>query len=165
MQMTDKVNAIPAGYHTATPFMIIGDAAAAIEFYKKAFGAVELYRMPTPDGKIAHAEIKIGDSPFMIAEEAPDRGYLGAKALGGTPISILLYVEDVDAMAEQAIAAGATLVKPVRDEFYGDRTGSFADPFGHQWHIATHKEDVSPEEMNRRMNEHMAQQSAQQAQA
>jgi PhnB protein len=163
--MTDKVNAIPQGYHTATPYLIIGDASAAIEFYKKAFGAIELYRMPTPDGRIGHAEIKIGDSPFMIADEMADMGYLGPKALGGTPVSILLYVEDVDAIAEQAVAAGATVVKPVRDEFYGDRTGSFSDPFGHQWHIATHKEDVSPEEMQKRMNERMAEQASKQAQA
>jgi len=157
--MTNKVNPIPEGYHTATPYLIIRDAAAAIEFYKNAFGATELFRMPTPDGRVGHAEIKIGNSHIMLADEAPDMGAVSPQSLGGTPISILLYVEDVDSMASQAITAGATVLRPVRDEFYGDRTGSFADPFGHQWHIATHKEDVSVEEMNKRMESCEAQEA------
>lgn len=157
--MTDKVKAIPEGYHTATPYLIISDAAAAIEFYKNAFGATELFRMPTPDGKVGHAEIKIGNSHIMLADEMHEMGYRSPQSLGGTPVSILLYVEDVDAMAEQAIAAGATVVRAVRDEFYGDRMGSFADPFGHQWHIATHKKDVSLEEMNKHMEEVTAKQA------
>jgi len=149
--MSDKVKPIPDGYHTVTPYLIIKDAAKAIDFYKAAFGATELFRMADGSGKIGHAEIKIGDSPIMLAEEHPDMGFVGPQSLGGTPVSILLYVEDVDALAEQAIAAGATVTEPVTDKFYGDRMGSFSDPFGHRWHIGTHKEDVSPEEMEKRM--------------
>ena len=148
--MTKKANPIPEGYNTVTPYLIVNDGAAALEFYRNAFGATELYRMESPEGRIAHAEIKIGNSPIMLAEEVADMGYLGPRALGGTPVSILLYVEDVDALAEQAVSAGAKLVKPVKDQFYGDRTGGVEDPFGHQWHIATHVEDVSPEEIKRR---------------
>lgn len=158
--MTNKVNPIPEGYHTATPYLIVRDAAAALEFYKKAFGATELFRMPTPDGKVGHAEIKIGDSHLMVADEMPEMGYVSPQTIGNSPISIMLYVEDADAMAEQAIAAGATVVRPMRDEFYGDRTGSFTDPFGHQWHISTHIEDVTPEEVGKRL-EAMSAQKAQ----
>jgi PhnB protein len=149
--MSDNVKAIPDGYHTVTPYLIVKDAARAIDFYKAAFGATELLRMEDGNGKIGHAEIKIGDSPIMLAEEHPDMGFVGPESLGGTPVSILLYVEDVDALAEQAIAAGATVTEPVTDKFYGDRMGSFLDPFGHRWHIGTHKEDISPEEMEKRM--------------
>ena len=148
--MTNPVKPIPEGYHSATPYLIVKDAARAIEFYKRAFGATELLRMPAPGGKIGHAEIKIGDSPIMLADEAPDMGALSPETLGGTPVSILLYVEDVDAVFNQAIAAGAKVQRPVKDQFYGDRTGGVTDPFGHVWYVATHKEDVSPEEMRKR---------------
>ena len=141
---------IPDGYHTATPYLIIGGAGDAIEFYKKAFGATELFRFPTPDGKIGHAEIKIGDSPIMLADEFPEMGYKGPQTLGGSPVSIMIYVEDVDTIFNQAVAAGATVKEAVTDKFYGDRLGTVADPFGHVWHISTHKEDVSLEEMQKR---------------
>jgi PhnB protein len=149
--MTSKVNYTPEGYHTVTPYLIVGDAAKAIEFYKQAFGATELFRMEAPGGKIGHAEIKIGNSPIMLADEMPEMGYMSPQSLGGTPVSIMIYVEDVDTVAGQAVAAGAQVLKPVADQFYGDRSGSFADPFGHQWHVATHIEDVSPEEMSKRV--------------
>jgi PhnB protein len=145
-----KVRPIPEGYHTATSYLVVNGAANAIDFYKRAFGAKEVLRMGLPDGKIMHAEIKIGNSPIMLADEAPDRGARGPHALGGTPVSTLLYVEDVDALAAQAVAAGARQVRPVEDQFYGDRAGTFADPFGHVWTIATHVEDVPEEEMAER---------------
>ena len=145
------VKPIPDGYSTVTPYLVMNGAARAIEFYKKAFGATELLRFPMPGGKLGHAEIKIGNSPIMLADEMPEMGHRGPQALGGTPVSILLYVEDVDAMFNRAIAAGATVVKPVKDEFYGDRSGTLTDPFGHQWTVATHKEDVPLEEMHKRM--------------
>jgi PhnB protein len=148
--MTSKVKPIPEGYHTATPYLIIKDAARAIEFYKKAFGATELMRMPGQDGKIGHAEIKIGDSPIMLADEVPGMGFRSPESLGGSPISILLYVDDVDAVFSEAVAAGAKVQRPVADQFYGDRTGGVIDPFGHVWYIATHREDVSPDEMKKR---------------
>ncbi len=148
--MTSRAKPIPEGYHTATPYLIIKDAASAIEFYKKAFGATELMRMADPSGKVRHAEIKIGNSPIMIADEFPEIGARSPQSLGGSPVSILLYVEDVDALFSQAIAAGAKVLRPVKDQFYGDRSGGLADPFGHVWYIATHKEDVSPEEMQKR---------------
>jgi PhnB protein len=144
------VKPVPEGYHTATPYLVIKDAARAIEFYKKVFGATELMRMPDPSGKIGHAEIKIGDSPIMLADEFPDMGYRGPQALGGSPVSILLYVADVDAVFNKAVAAGAKVVKPLQNQFYGDRSGFIEDPFGHLWSVATHVEDVSPEEMERR---------------
>ena len=146
-----NVKPIPEGYHTVTPYLVIRDAAAAIEFYKKAFGATEIMRMASPDGKISHAEIKIGDSPIMIGDECPERNARSPQTLGGTPVGIFLYVEDVDRIAQQAIAAGATVMMPVADQFWGDRYGMFVDPFGHQWSVATHKEDVSPEEIGRRI--------------
>ena len=142
--------AIPEGYHSVTPYLIVGGGVDAIEFYKKAFGAVELFRMPAPGGKIGHAEIKIGDSPIMLADEHPDMGYKGPKSLGGSPVSIMIYVEDVDTIFNQAVGAGATVKEAVQDKFYGDRMGSVVDPFGHIWHVATHKEDVPMEEMERR---------------
>jgi PhnB protein len=144
------VKPIPAGYHTATPYLIIEGAAEAIEFYKKAFGATELFRFPAPEGKIGHAEIKIGDSPIMLADAYPDMGYNGPKSLGGSPVSLMIYVEDVDTVFNQAVAAGATVKEAVSDKFYGDRIGTVVDPFGHIWHVSTHKEDVSIEEMQRR---------------
>ncbi len=148
--MTSNVKPIPEGYHTATPYLIVHDGARAIEFYKKAFGATELMRMAGPSGKIGHAEIKIGDSPIMLADEVTEMGYRSPQSLGGSPVSILLYVEDVDTVFSQAVAAGAKVQRPVRDQFYGDRLGGVTDPFGHVWYIATHKEDVSPEEMQKR---------------
>ena len=141
---------IPDGYHTATPYLIIGGASDAIEFYKKAFGATELFRFPMPDGKIGHAEIKIGDSPIMLADEFPAMGYKGPQSLGGSPVSIMIYVADVDTVFNQAVAAGATVKEAVSDKFYGDRLGTLTDPFGHVWHVSTHKEDVSLEEMEKR---------------
>jgi PhnB protein len=149
--MTSKVNYMPEGYHTVTPYLIVGDAAKAIEFYKEAFGATELFRMEAPGGKIGHAEIRIGNSPVMLADEMPEMGYVSPQTLGGTPVSIMIYVEDVDSVAAKSVAAGAQVLKPVADQFYGDRSGSFADPFGHQWHIATHTEDVTPEEVSKRV--------------
>lgn len=148
--MMSKVKAIPEGYHTATPYLIVKDASRAIDFYKKAFGATELVRMPGPGGKIGHAEIKIGDSPIMLADEVQGMGFRSPESLGGSPIGILLYVEDVDAVFSEAVAAGAKVQRPVADQFYGDRTGGVTDPFGHVWYIATHKEDVSSEEMKKR---------------
>ena len=137
------VKPIPDGYHSVTPYLIFSGAAAAIDFYKKVFGAVELMRFPGPDGRIGHAELRIGDSPIMLADEFPQMGFRGPKALGGTPVSILLYVPDVDATFQAAVAAGAKVIKALQDQFYGDRTGSLEDPFGHVWTLATHKEDVS----------------------
>jgi PhnB protein len=151
------VKPIPDGYHTVTPYLIINGAAKAIEFYKQAFGAVELFRMPMPEGRVGHAEIRIGDSPIMLADEFPQMGIRGPDALGGTPVSIMLYVEDVDAMVPRAEAAGARITRPLQDQFYGDRSCTMIDPFGHQWTIATHKEDVPPEELNRRAAEAMKQ--------
>jgi PhnB protein len=148
--MTSKPKPVPDGYHTATPYLIVKGAAQAIEFYKRAFGATELMRMPQPGGKIGHAEIKIGDSPIMLADESPDVGAHSPQSIGGSPVSIMLYVEDVDTIFSQAVAAGAKVRRPVADQFYGDRTGGIEDPFGHLWYIATHKEDVSPEEMRKR---------------
>ena len=148
--MTSKPKPVPDGYHTATPYLIVNGAAQAIEFYKKAFGATELMRMAQPGGKIGHAEIKIGDSPIMLADESPDVGARSPQSIGGSPVSIMLYVEDVDKIFSQAVAAGAKVKRPVADQFYGDRTGGIEDPFGHLWYIATHKEDVSPEEMRKR---------------
>ena len=144
-----KVSPIPAGYHSVTPYLVMDGAAKAIEFYKQAFDATELLRMPMPDGKVAHAEIKIGDSPVMMADATEE--FKGPRAFGGTPVSIMIYVEDVDRIFRQALAQGATQLRPIVDQFYGDRSGTLVDPFGHVWTVATHIEDVSPEEMDRRM--------------
>jgi PhnB protein len=149
--MTGKVKPIPEGYHSVTPYLIVDGAAAAIEFYKKVFGATEVVRMPAPGGRIGHAEIKIGDSHVMLADENPEMNARSPKAVGGSPISLLLYVENVDKIVERAVAAGAKLERPVEDKFYGDRMGAIEDPFGHQWYVGTHIEDVSPEEMKKRM--------------
>ena len=140
---------IPAGYHTVTPYLIIKDAVKALDFYKRAFNAIELFRLDGPGGTIAHAEFKVGDSPVMFGE--PMEGYRDPKSMGGTPVSLMIYVTDVDKMFAQAIAAGATVQRPVADQFYGDRTGTLVDPFGHVWSIATHVEDVAPDEIKRRM--------------
>lgn len=144
---------IPPGYATVTPYLIIRGAAKAIDFYQRAFGAVELFRLDGPDGTIGHAEIKIGDSPVMLADGMPDNR--DPLTLGGTAVSFMVYVPDVDAAFARAIAAGATVQRPVIDQFYGDRTGTLVDPFGHVWSLGTHIEDVSSEEMNRRMKEMM----------
>jgi PhnB protein len=146
------VKPIPDGYHTATPYLIIRGAAAALEFYKKALGARELVRHAMPDGTIAHAEIQVGNSRIMVGEESPDMGFRGPLTLGGSGSGILLYVEDVDAWFKRAVDAGGKVFRPVADQFYGDRTGTFTDPYGHVWTIATHIEEVSAEEMARRMN-------------
>lgn len=144
-------------YHTATPYLIIKDASKAIEFYKIAFDAIELMRMTMPDGKIGYAEIRIGDSIVMIADEFPEMGAPGPKTLGGSPIRIHLYVKNVDDFAEQAVAMGAKLIRPLEDQFFGDRLGSLEDPFGHLWNIATKKEKISREEMVRRFDDLMKQ--------
>jgi PhnB protein len=141
---------IPDGYHTATPYLIVQNATAAIAFYKRAFGATELMRLTDPGGKVGHAEIKIGDSPIMLADEMPDMGFRSPQSLGGPGVSLLLYVEDVDTRFRQATGAGAKVLRPVEDQFYGDRAGTLEDPFGHVWTLATHVEDVSPEEISRR---------------
>ncbi len=145
------VKYIPDGYHTATPYLIVKGAARAIDFYKQVFGATEIMRFPGPGGTIGHAEIKIGDSPIMLADEMPQMGYRAPQASGGSPVSLMLYVQDVDKVVDKAVKAGAKLERPVADQFYGDRNGTIHDPFGHVWTIGTHKEDVSPEEMKRRM--------------
>ena len=146
------VKPIPDGYHSVTPYLYIQGASDAIAFYQKAFGAVETVRMDW-GGKIGHAEIKIGDSHIMIADEFPKMGATSPKTLGGSSSQICLYVEDADAVTAQAIAAGATVVRPIMDQFYGDRSATIEDPFGHRWTVATHKEDVPPEEMRRRSRE------------
>ena len=147
------VKPVPDGYHTATPYLIVDAASKALDFYKKAFGAEEVMRMDAGGGKIMHAEIKIGDSLIMLADENPERGTRSAKSYGGTPVSILLYLADVDTQFKRALAAGAKSLRPVEDQFFGDRMGTLVDPFGHTWSLATHKEDVTPAEMKRRMAE------------
>lgn len=149
--MTSQVRPIPEGYHSVTPYLIIKGAAKALDFYQRAFGAKEILRMPRPDGRIGHAEIRIGDSVVMLADEHPEINARSPESFGGSPVMIHLYVEDVDALFSQAVAAGAKVERPLADQFYGDRTGGVKDPFGYSWYIATHKEDVAPEEMQRRM--------------
>ena len=148
--MANTVKAIPEGSEGATPYLAIKGAADAIEFYKKAFGATETLRIPGPDGRIGHAEIVIGKAKIMLADEHPAINFLSPRTLGGTAVQIHIYVEDVDALAAKAEAAGAKVLRPVADQFYGDRTGGFEDPFGHCWHFATHKEDMSTDELQRR---------------
>ncbi len=148
--MTPKVKPIPDDYTHVTPYLCCRNAAGAIEFYKSVFAATELMRIAQPDGKVGHAEIKIGESIIMLADEFPEMKFRSPQSLGGSPVSILLYVENVDAVVEKAVAAGSKLQRPVKDEFYGDRSGQLIDPFGHVWMIATHIEDVSPEEMRKR---------------
>jgi PhnB protein len=145
------VKAIPDGYHTITPYLMVRGAAKAIDFYKQAFGAKELVRMPQPDGRVGHAELEIGDSMVMLADEAPGTLIQGPESLGGTAVSLVIYDADVDATFHRAVAAGGKVLRPLADQFYGDRTGTLRDPFGHIWTVATHKEDVSPEEMKKRM--------------
>lgn len=158
--MTTSVKPVPEGYHNVTPYLIVDGAAGAIEFYRKAFGATELMRVAAPGGKVGHAEIRIGDSRIMLADEFPDMGARSPKAFGGSPVNLHLYVEDVDAVARQAVAAGAKEVRPVKDQFYGDRSGAFEDPYGHLWHISTHKEDVPEDELKRRADEMMQKQGS-----
>jgi PhnB protein len=145
------VKPIPDGYRAVTPYLIVNDAAAAINFYKRAFGAIETFRLPGPDGRIGHAEMLIGDSPIMLADEAPQMGAKSAKTIGGSPISIMLYVENVDEQYPKAIAAGGKELRPLKNQFYGDRSGTLEDPFGITWTIGTHVEDVSSEELQKRM--------------
>jgi PhnB protein len=153
--MTSGVKPIPEGYHSITPYLVVNDAAGAIEFYRSAFGASELMRMAAAGGRVGHAEIGIGDSRIMLADEFPEMGARSARTLGGSPVHIYLYVEDVDAVTGKALAAGAKELRPVKDQFYGDRSGSIEDPFGHVWHVSTHKEDVPQDELKRRADKAM----------
>jgi PhnB protein len=155
--MASAVKPIPEGYHSVTPYLIVKGAAQAIAFYEKAFGAQELYRMQAPDGRVGHAEMRIGDSRIMLADEHPEVDARSPQTVGGTPVTIHLYVEDVDATVARAAAAGARITRAVADQFYGDRMGVLTDPFGHVWSVGTHKEDVSEEEIQRRAAEQHAQ--------
>lgn len=155
--MSKTVKPIPDGYSAVTPYLIVAGAAQAIEFYKQAFGAKEVMRMPAPGGRVGHAEIEIGGARIMLADEFPDMNCKGPKAYGGSPVSIHVYVDDVDAVADRAVKAGAAMTRPVQDQFYGDRLGTLEDPFGHTWHVSTHTEDVSEEELRRRSDEAMKQ--------
>jgi PhnB protein len=152
-----NVQPIPAGHHTVTPYLIIKNAAKALEFYKNAYGATETYRLQLPDGRVGHAEIRLGDSLIMLADEFPEYGGKAPETLGGSPVNIHLYVDDVDGFFKKALAAGANERKPVMDQFYGDRSGQLEDPFGHLWWVATHKEEVSPDEMQKRVQAMFAQ--------
>jgi PhnB protein len=147
------VKPIPDGYHSVTPYLIVKGAAKALDYYKQALGATELFRVDGPGGTVGHAEIKIGDSIVMLADEFPQMGFRGPEALGGSPVGLMIYVPDVDTQFAQALAAGGTMVKPLQNQFYGDRSGTIRDPFGHLWTISTHVEDVSPEEVARRAAE------------
>ena len=149
------VTPIPEGYPRVTPYLHVSGAQTAIDFYSDILGAEERMRMPGPDGKLGHAELQLGESIIMLSDEFPDMGARGPKSIGGSPVTLHVYVEDVDAVFDAALAAGATSVRPVENHFYGDRVGQFEDPFGHRWSIATHVEDVSPEEMEKRMAEAM----------
>jgi PhnB protein len=144
-----EVKPIPDGYEGITPYLICKNAEAAIEFYKKAFGAEEILRIGQP-GMVGHAEMKIGKAIFMLADEFPDMGAASPHSIGGTPVSLYVYVEDVDGFTEKAVGEGLKVLKPVSDQFYGDRSGHFEDPFGHKWGFATHKEDLTPEQLNER---------------
>ncbi len=154
--MPTQTKPIPEGYHTATPYLTLNDASRAIDFYKRAFGAQVVARMDGPDGKVAHAEIRIGDSMIMIGDEMPGMGNRSPQSLGGTTGGIMLYVENADAVFKQAVSAGAQVEMPVADMFWGDRYGRLKDPFGHSWSIGTHVEDVAPAEMSKRMQEAMS---------
>ena len=145
-----SVQPVPEGYHTLIPYLAVDDAAKAIEYYKRAFGATERTRMDGPDGKVGHAELTIGDSLIMLSDEYPEMNIVGPKSVGGTTVALNVYVEDADAVFNAALRAGATSIRPVTDQFYGDRSGQFEDPFGHRWNVATHIEDVTPEEIARR---------------
>jgi PhnB protein len=160
--MPSKVKPIPEGYHTITPYLAVQDAAKAIDFYKRAFGAKEIMRMDGPPGKIGHAELQIGDSRIMLADEMPGMSR-SPKSLGGSPVGIFLYVENVDSVFNQAVSAGAKVTAPLEDMFWGDRYGKLDDPFGHSWSVATHKEEVAPQEMAKRSKEAMAKMAKQAA--
>lgn len=149
------VKPIPEGYPQVTPYLCIDGAGAAIEFYRDVFGATERMRMPAPDDTIGHAEVQIGDSVIMLSDEFPDMGMRGPRTLGGTPVTLSVYVDDVDTVFDRAVSAGATTLRPVEDQFYGDRSGQFEDPFGHRWSVASHIEDVPPDEMAKRAAEAM----------
>jgi PhnB protein len=149
--MPSKVKPVPDGHRTVAPYLAIKNAASALEFYKKAFGAIETYKLIIPDGRVGHAELRLGDSLIMLADEFPEFGGKAPESLGGSPVSIHLYVDDVDAFVKKAVAEGARELKPVADQFYGDRSGQLQDPFGHLWWVATHKEDVAPEELQKRV--------------
>jgi PhnB protein len=157
-----KVSPVPKGYHTVTPGLALRDTAGAIDFYKKAFGAKEKGRMPGPDGKIMHAELRIGDSSIMVGEEMPQMGNPSPATLGGSPVSLYIYVKNVDKAFEQAVNAGATVEMPVADMFWGDRYGAVKDPYGHKWGLATHKRDMSPKAMKQAAEEFFASQPMQQ---
>ncbi len=146
-----ETRAVPPEFHTVTPYLIMKNAVEALEFYKRAFGAIEKYKLLFPDGRLAHAQIALGDSQIMFCEECQEYGGKSPQTLGGSPVTLYVYVEDVDAFFERALAAGATELHPVRDQFYGDRSGQLMDPFGHVWSIASPKENVSPEEIQKRM--------------
>jgi len=152
-----SMKAIPEGYHNVTPYLYVRSAASAIDFYKSAFGATEIMRMPASNGKIMHAELRIGDSIVMLADENPQTGVMSPQTIGGFSMGLLLYLENVDAVIQKAVESGAKLLRPIKDQFYGDRSGSVLDPFGHMWTVATHVEDVSPEEMRKRMTAAMSQ--------
>jgi PhnB protein len=149
------VDPVPAGYPVVTPYLSVRGAADAIDFYTKIFGATERMRMPGPDGRIGHAELQLRDSVVMLSDEFPDMGVVSPQSLGGTPVTLSIYVDDVDSVIDRAVAAGATLDRPIEDRFYGDRSGQIVDPWGHRWSIATHVEDVPPDEMQRRAAEFM----------
>lgn len=148
--MAAKVKPVPDGHHTITPYLAIKGAADAIDFYKRAFGATEVMRMAQPDGRIGHAELQLGDCRLMLADEFPEMDFRSPRSIGGTPVHLHMYVENVDGVVRQAVNAGAKLLRPVEDQVYGDRSGSVADPYGHVWHVATHKEDLSREELHKR---------------
>src|ERR1019366_4210181 len=150
-RIMSKVHYIPKGYNTITPYLVIKGAAKAIEYYKNVFGATVVVRMDGPDGRVGHAELQIGDSRIMLADENPAMGNRSAESIGASPVSLYVYIPDCDKVVEKAVAGGAKVLKPVEDQFYGDRSGFIQDPFGHLWGIATHKEDVSAEEMEERM--------------
>lgn len=156
-----EVKPIPDGYHSITPYLMIKNANSAIEFYKKAFNAQELFRMNGTDETIAHAELRIGDSVFMLSDEYPEMNYLSPQSIGASPFFMHLYVQDVDAVFDKAIAAGGTVLKPVEDQFYGDRSGTIKDPFGHLWSIATHKNDVPLDEIKKKSEEMFSKKASQ----
>ena len=158
--MKPNAKYIPEGFHAVTPYLTVRNAAKAIEFYQRAFGARERVRMPMPDGKVGHAELQIADSIIMLGEECPEHGNVSPQTLEGSPLGLALYVENVDAIFDRAVKAGATVKEAVSDKFWGDRAGSLTDPFGHKWMVMTHVEDVSPEDMKKRMEEAFSMASA-----
>jgi PhnB protein len=152
-----NVKPIPEGYRSVTPYLNVRGASNAIDFYTNVFGATEIMRMPGPDGRIMHAEIRIGDSIVMLADENPQMGIMSPQTVGGSSVGMHVYVENVDAVVQKAVESGSKLLRPIKNQFYGDRSGTLLDPFGHRWFVATHVEDVSPEEMRKRMNAAMSQ--------